>query len=141
LGFAEADHKHGRHDEECKAASPWGEPEGDKELAELMNHVACPSFNRLGHWEDLDFHEGRPARTTSPSPTLTMILTRKSGAANERTALSRELNFAVRNLQFPVWAQAAVAARHVRNASSRRTRSVWRDVRWRWTLKVFWTAA
>jgi len=25
--------------------------------------------------------------------------------------------------------------------SSRRTRSVRRDVRWRWTLKVFWTAA
>jgi hypothetical protein len=51
-------------------------------------------------------------------------------------ALSRELSLAVRNLQFPVRAQAAVAARHVRNASSRRTRSVWRDVRWRWTLNV-----
>ena len=37
--------------------------------------------------------------------------------------------------------QAAVAARHVRKASSLRTRSVRRDVRWRWTLKVFWTAA
>ena len=51
-------------------------------------------------------------------------------------ALSRELSLAVRNLQFPVRAQAAVAARHVRNASSRRTRSVWREVRWRWTLNV-----
>jgi hypothetical protein len=30
---------------------------------------------------------------------------------------------------------------NVRNASSRRTRSVWRDVRWRWTLNVLWTAA
>jgi hypothetical protein len=51
-------------------------------------------------------------------------------------ALSRKLNLTVRNLQFPVRAQAAVAARHVRNASSRRTRSAWRDVRWRWTLSV-----
>ncbi len=56
-------------------------------------------------------------------------------------ALSRELSVAVRNLQFPIRAQAAVAARHVPNASSRRTRSVWRDVRWRWTLNVLWTAA
>jgi len=31
--------------------------------------------------------------------------------------------------------QAAVAARHVRKASPRKTRSVRRDVRWRWTLK------
>jgi hypothetical protein len=37
--------------------------------------------------------------------------------------------------------QAAVAARNVRKASSLRTRSVRRDVRWRWTLKVFWTTA
>jgi len=56
-------------------------------------------------------------------------------------ALSRELNLAARNLEVPVLAHAAVAARHVWNASSRRTRSVRRDVRWRWTLKVFWTAA
>jgi hypothetical protein len=41
----------------------------------------------------------------------------------------------------PAAPQAAVAARHVRNASSRKTRSVRRDVRWRWMLKVFWTAA
>ena len=44
-------------------------------------------------------------------------------------------------LEVPVLAHAAVAARHVWNASSRRTRSVRREVRWRWTLKVFWTAA
>jgi len=37
-------------------------------------------------------------------------------------------------------AHAAVAVRHARKASSRTT-SVRRDVRWRWTLKVFWTAA
>jgi hypothetical protein len=58
-----------------------------------------------------------------------------------RAALSQELNLAARNLEVPVLAQAAVAARHVWNASSRRTRSVRREVRWRWTLKVFWTAA
>ena len=37
--------------------------------------------------------------------------------------------------------QAAVAACQVRKASSRKTRSGRRHVRWRWTLKVFWTAA
>jgi hypothetical protein len=41
----------------------------------------------------------------------------------------------------PIQAQAAVAARQVLKASSRETRSVRRDVRWRWTLKVLWTAA
>ena len=51
------------------------------------------------------------------------------------------LSLAVRNLEVPIRTQAAVAARHVRNASSRRTLSVRRDVKWRWTLKVFWTAA
>lgn len=57
------------------------------------------------------------------------------------TALSRKLNLAGRRVERPVWAQAVVAARHVRNASVRRMRSVRRDVRWRWTLKVLWTAA
>ncbi len=56
-------------------------------------------------------------------------------------ALSRELNLAARDLEVPVLAQAVVAARQVWNASSRRTRSVRREVRWRWTLNVFWTAA
>ena len=56
-------------------------------------------------------------------------------------ALSRELILVARRLECPVRTQAAVAARHVRMASSRKTRSVRRDVRWRWTLKVFWTAA
>ena len=46
-----------------------------------------------------------------------------------------------RRLEVPTQVQAAVAARHVWNASSRKTRSVRRDVRWRWTLNVFWTAA
>ena len=55
-----------------------------------------------------------------------------------RRALSRELNLAARNLEVPVRALAAVAARHVWNASSRRTRSVRREVRWRWTLKIPW---
>ena len=56
-------------------------------------------------------------------------------------ALSRELILVARRLESPVRTQAAVAARHVRMASSRKTRSVRRDVRWRWTSKVFWTAA
>jgi hypothetical protein len=56
-------------------------------------------------------------------------------------ALSRELNLVARRLESPVRTQAAVAARHVWMASSRKTRSVRRDVNWRWTLKVFWTAA
>jgi SOS response associated peptidase (SRAP) len=45
------------------------------------------------------------------------------------------------NIEVSAQVQAAVAARQVRNASSLRTRSVRRDVRWRWTLNVFWTAA
>jgi hypothetical protein len=52
-----------------------------------------------------------------------------------------KLSLAARNLEVPVRAQAAVAARHVWNASSRRTRSVRREARWRWTLKVLRTAA
>jgi alkylation response protein AidB-like acyl-CoA dehydrogenase len=66
-----------------------------------------------------------------------------SGLLNDGTpqqALSRELNLVARRLESPVRTQAAVAARHVWMASSRKTRSVRRDVRWRWTLKVFWTA-
>src|SRR5271157_2659735 len=50
-------------------------------------------------------------------------------------ALSRERNLAAHNLEVPGRAQAAVAARQVWNASSRRARSVRREVRWRWTLK------
>jgi transposase len=49
--------------------------------------------------------------------------------------------WAARRLEVPTQVQAAVAARHVWNASSRKTRSVRRDVRWRWTLKMFWTTA
>ncbi len=58
-----------------------------------------------------------------------------------RMALSREQNLAASRLEASAQVQAAVAARHARNASSRKTRSVRRDVRWRWTLNVFWTAA
>ena len=36
---------------------------------------------------------------------------------------------------------AATAVRHVLIAAARSTRCVWADVRWRWTLKVLWTAA
>ena len=53
----------------------------------------------------------------------------------------RNLNLRTRSPEVLARAHAAVAARHVRNASSLRTRSVLRDVRWRWTLNVLWTAA
>jgi hypothetical protein len=43
-------------------------------------------------------------------------------------ALSHELNLSPRNLEVLVRAQAAVAARHVRSASLRRTRSVKRCI-------------
>jgi hypothetical protein len=56
-------------------------------------------------------------------------------------ALSGEPEFATRSPGVTARAHAAVAARHVRNALSLRTRSVLRDVRWRWTLNVLWTAA
>jgi pimeloyl-ACP methyl ester carboxylesterase len=56
-------------------------------------------------------------------------------------ALSRELNLVAPRLEVRAQVQAAVAARHVRNASSLRTRSVRREVRWRWTLNGLWTAA
>ena len=65
----------------------------------------------------------------------------EKGVEYELLALSHELNLAPRNLEVLVRAQAAVAARHVRSASSRRTRSVRREVRWRWTSNVLWTAA
>ena len=40
-----------------------------------------------------------------------------------------------------VLAHAAVATLQVSNAPLLRMRSVLRDVRWRWVLKVLWTAA
>jgi hypothetical protein len=61
-------------------------------------------------------------------------------AGGRQRALLHELNVAARRFD-PVRTQAAVATRHTRKASSRKTRSVRRDVRWRWKLKVFWTAA
>ena len=57
---------------------------------------------------------------------------------SELWALSRELELASGSQHDPVRVHAAVAARHVRKASSRRTRSVRREVRWRWTLKIPW---
>jgi nucleoside-diphosphate-sugar epimerase len=56
-------------------------------------------------------------------------------------ALSHKLDSGGAMFGRPAAPQAAVAARHVRKASSRKTRNVRRDVRWRWALKVFWTAA
>jgi hypothetical protein len=51
------------------------------------------------------------------------------------TVLSHQLDSGGAMFGRPAAPQAAVAARHVRNASSRKTQSVRRDVRWRWTLK------
>ena len=53
-------------------------------------------------------------------------------------ALSRELELAAGSQHDPVRVHAAVAARHVRKASSRKTRSARRDVKWRWMLKIPW---
>ena len=53
----------------------------------------------------------------------------------------RNLFLAAGTPEAEVRSQAAVDPRRVRKASSRKTRSVRRDVRWRWTLKLFWTAA
>ena len=60
---------------------------------------------------------------------------------DRRLALSREPEFATRSPEVTARAHAAVAARHVRNAVVSATRSVRRDVRWRWTLKVLRMAA
>ena len=51
------------------------------------------------------------------------------------------LALAEREVEGLALVQAAVSARHVWKASSRKTRCVRRDVRWRWTLNAFWTAA
>jgi hypothetical protein len=85
----------------------------------------------------------RPSGESSASMRLMSLSSRRNSSAPifSLKALSRELNLAARNLEVPILAHAAVAARHVWNASSRRTRSVRREVRWRCTLKVFWTAA
>jgi hypothetical protein len=85
----------------------------------------------------------RPSGESSASMRLMSLSSRRNSSAPifSLKALSRELNLAARNLEVPVLPHAAVAARHVWNASSRRTRSVRREVRWRWTLKVFWAAA
>jgi hypothetical protein len=52
---------------------------------------------------------------------MTASICRIYNIRERQAALSRELNLAARNLEVPVLAHAAVAARHVWNASSRRT--------------------
>ena len=86
-----------------------------------------------------DPNYARPALSRSRGRSQRLLL--QGPDSMDRAALSRELNLAARNWKSQFLAYAAVAARHVWNASSRRTRSVRRDVRWRWTLKVLWTAA
>jgi hypothetical protein len=59
----------------------------------------------------------------------------------ENEGVVTRTEFSGAQLEVRTRAQAAVAARQVRNALSRRTRSVRREVRWRWTLKVLRTTA
>jgi hypothetical protein len=69
------------------------------------------------------------------------VMTRFAAVQHQRRRCHANQLWAARRLKVPTQVQAAAAARHVRNALSRRTRSVRRDVRWRWMLKVFWTTA
>jgi hypothetical protein len=56
-------------------------------------------------------------------------------------ALSRELGEDTMSRARHRDQAAAVAARHCSIASARKRRSVRREIRWRWRLKVLWTAA
>ena len=97
-------------------------------------------MHMIGYFEGIDSERGHRVALRG------FVLAARFPAAVEPGESSRRPCHA--NLRWPcaIWRsrfglQAAVAARHVRNASSRRTLSVRRDVKWRWTLKVFWTAA
>jgi hypothetical protein len=114
--------------------------------ADYVLHVASPvpTVDRK-RCEDSIASSGSATRA-SYVPRANLVGIQNWRRASTTVGISRHgtvtrTEFGSANLQFPVRAQAAVAARHVRNASSRRTRSVWRDVRWRWTLNVLWTAA
>src|SRR5208283_340657 len=97
--------------------------------------IPAPCFQQIRALTRADVDDIMPVHHTSPRPSMTHL--RQQG----RAALSRESEFATRSPEVTARAHAAVAARHVRNASPLRTRSVLRDVRWRWTLNVLWTAA
>src|SRR6185437_15208946 len=89
---------------------------------------------------ELEFLKGAVKSGPRPKNATTSVIVGPRVSASPK-ALSRELELAAGSQHDPVRVHAAVAARHVRKASSRKTRSVRRDVRWRWRLKVFWTAA
>jgi hypothetical protein len=82
---------------------------------------------------DLDQHRGMAAPTDKALKTAFRPRNRR-GLVTRTLAWPREFSQAGS-------AHAAVAARHVRKTSLRKARSVRRDVRWRWTLNVFWTTA
>src|SRR5208282_1064657 len=109
-------------------------------VTESMGQVATSLIERAGR----AFEIVLLGRAYSCSRIALLFLLGRGGqrrCLHRRRALSREQNLAASRLEASAQVQAAVAARHVRNASSRKTRSVRRDVRWRWTLNVLWTAA
>jgi hypothetical protein len=81
---------------------------------------------------------GNPSQTPRPK-TSPQHPVRHSAKATAGAVTRTEL--VAPKLEVRAQVQAAVAARHVRKASVRRVRSVRREMRWRWTLNVLWTAA
>jgi hypothetical protein len=111
----------------------------------------CSERNRHGS-SDGPVHSGDVGAAARAGPRLTSISRRcfernLLGALRDRSrtgaqgrdqprVLSHQLDSGGAMFGRPAAPHAAVAARHVRNASSLRMRSVRRDVRWRWTLNV-----
>ena len=104
----------------------------DKDL--FTHPLACWIETEIGLLEGEKLRR-RPPMTLSEGGSA---LSAQTGVAR---VLSHQLDSGGARFGRPAAPHAAVAARHVRNASSRKTRSVRRDMRWRWTLNVFWTAA
>src|SRR5208337_5072122 len=67
---------------------------------------------------------------------LPLLLFREVGMALSRCRAASAKCRHLRNCQ-----AAATAVRHVVIAAARSVRCVWAEMRWRWTLKVLWTAA
>ncbi len=82
-------------------------------------------------------------RSIEPQPPLGQALCRDGLPLRYRDpALSRQRERArIESLQFGAGHAAATAACHSAAASARKIRSVDREMRWRWRLKVLWTAA
>jgi hypothetical protein len=108
-------------------------------LAFVVNRAPQPELparNRHSHLIEMPCMDA-PARARW----FRMVWSRDRVRSCIRPVLSHQLDSGGARFGRPAAPQAALAARHVRNASSRKTRSVRRDMRWRWTLNVFWTAA